>query len=217
MNNASATYYENSRREMIHFLPSHYSKVLEIGCGCGRFRENLSPSCEYWGVEPMPQIAEAACAKGLHVLTGTYDHVANQLPDATFDLIICNDVIEHMIDPWTFLKEIKQKLAPKGVIVGSIPNIRHIFAIKHILIDKDCHYRDFGIFDRTHLHFFTMKSFRRMVIDAGYDIQLLRGIYKDKFSGWYKYAFCLTFIPALFLGFDTPYSQLAFRINSNQS
>ena len=215
MNNTSVTYYENPRREMIHFLPSHYSKVLEIGCGCGRFRGNLSSSCEYWGVEPMAHIAETARTDGLHVLTGTYEQVSHLLPDCAFDLIICNDVIEHMIDPWIFLQDIKQKLAPNGVIVGSVPNIRHIFALKHILIDKDWHYRNYGIFDRTHLHFFTMKSFRRMVNDAGYDVQLLSGIYKDKFSGWYKYAFWLKFIPALFLGFDTPFSQIAFRIKSN--
>ena len=38
------------------------------------------------------------------------------------------------------------------------------------------------------------------------------GFYRGKFSGWYKYAFFLFYIPAVFLGFDTPYSQIGFRI-----
>ena len=46
------TYFSNKREEIASFLPSSYSKVLEIGCGEGNFIENLKQPFEYWGVEP---------------------------------------------------------------------------------------------------------------------------------------------------------------------
>jgi len=45
-------YYKNNRKEMLLLLPKQYSRVLEIGCGEGNFRENLKLGYEFWGVEP---------------------------------------------------------------------------------------------------------------------------------------------------------------------
>jgi len=91
-------------------------------------------------------------------------------------------------------------------------NPRFLFALKQILWDKDWRYVRSGVFDRTHLRFFTVKSFKRMVTEQGYVVEKMSGIYRGKFTGWHKYAFFLFFIPAVFLGFDTPYSQIGFRI-----
>ena len=206
------SYYKCVRKEICYYLPERYAKVLEVGCGAGVFRKNLTPECEYLGVEPCDKAVTEARQNGLPVLHGFFDGVANQIPDGYYDLVICNDVIEHMANPDKFLSDIKRKIAPGGVIVGSYPNIRFLFAMKHVLWDRDWCYADGGVFDRTHLRFFTMKSFKRMVLEQGYVIEKMSGIYRGKFPGWYKYAFALFFIPALFLGFDTPYSQIGFRI-----
>ena len=210
------TYYKSVRKDMLHYLPERYGKVLEIGCGAGVFRKALIPGCEYQGIEPSDMAVREAREQGLSVLHGTFDDVAHELPNAHYDLVVCNDVIEHMVNPAKFLTDIKRKMAPQGVIVGSYPNIRHLFALKHLLWDKDWRYRDLGVFDRTHLRFFTMKSFARMVIEQGYTIETMSGIYWGKFTGWHKYAFCLFYIPAVFLGFDTPYSQIGFRIRPSK-
>lgn len=58
--NAAANYYTQDRTEMIPALPNSYNKVLEIGCGEGRFRANLELPTEYWGLEPVPEAAEVA-------------------------------------------------------------------------------------------------------------------------------------------------------------
>jgi len=208
-------YYKSVRKDICYYLPERYAKVLEVGCGVGTFRRHLTRDCEYLGIEPCEAAVHEAHQNGTSVLHGCYDDVADQIPDGHYDLVICNDVIEHMAYPEKFLSDIKRKMAPHGVIVGSYPNIRFLFALKHLLLDKDWRYTDLGIFDRTHLRFFTMKSFRRMVVEQGYAIEKMSGIYRGKFSGWYKYAFVLFFIPALFLGFDTPYSQIGFRIRLN--
>lgn len=114
-------YFKGQRNEVLPLLPATYKRVLEIGCGDGGFASGLLPACETWGVEPNHVVAELASCRLYKVLIGTYEEVVNQLPNRYFDLIVCNDVIEHMRDHDEFLESIKTKLAPDACLVGSIP------------------------------------------------------------------------------------------------
>ena len=155
-------YSANLRSEVAAFLPTQYHKVLEIGCSYGTFRKNLEQPNEYWGIEPNPAVAQEAGQYLDKVLTGLFEEVLDQLPDSYFDLVICNDVIEHMADPDWFLELIKSKMTANASLVGSIPNVRHISNLKALLIQKDWQYEDAGILDRTHLKFFTQKSLKHL-------------------------------------------------------
>jgi 2-polyprenyl-3-methyl-5-hydroxy-6-metoxy-1,4-benzoquinol methylase len=219
-------YFEANRHEVAALLPASYSKVLEIGCARGGFSGHLVLPCEYWGIEPNHTAAAAAGDRIARVLIGTYDEVASQLPDGYFDLVVCNDVIEHMVDHDAFLQGIKKKMTSKGVIIGSIPNIRHITALAKLLIGKDWPYSDSGILDRTHLRFFTEKSLRRTFGSHGYEIEALRGLASvirhglvrpaKPLSVWMNTAFklCTLSVVALTLGayWDTQYPQFGFRV-----
>lgn len=88
---------------MVRFLPVAYSRVLEIGCADGEFRQNLTGEHEYWGVEPVRSAANTASKRLDNVLVGTYAEVEGDIPNDYFDLVICNDVIEHMVDHDKFL------------------------------------------------------------------------------------------------------------------
>jgi len=46
-----SNYYQFIRPEMAKFIERPYKKILEIGCGEGRFRDHFSDDHEYWGVE----------------------------------------------------------------------------------------------------------------------------------------------------------------------
>jgi len=164
----------NNRPEMCAFLPAHYARVLEIGCDTGNFAANLS--AETWGVEPAPGPASVAASRLHKVLVGTFDAVHDELPLGYFDLVVCNDVIEHMPDHHRFLRAIRDHMTPDGVLVGSIPNIRHYRTLFDMLLLKDWKYRDSGIMDRTHLRFFTERSLRRDLTDAGFRIEQFQGI-----------------------------------------
>lgn len=176
---ANSNYYAATRTEMRDFLPPSYSRVLEVGCGRGGFRSNLNDVAEVWGVEPFNEAAEHAKARMDHVLVGKFEEVSAKLPDATFDLVICNDVIEHMEDDFAFLQSVRHKMQPGGCLVGSVPNMRYLPVLKALVLNKEWEYQDEGVLDRTHLRFYTVKSFPLLLKRAGFDIVRFSGINKQ--------------------------------------
>ncbi len=197
-------YYSHVRPEMSEFVLKDAKKILDIGCGEGQFSMQFRDRAETWGVEMNPDIAKEAQKHLFKVFAGDISSNLNNLPNNYFDCIVFNDVLEHMTDPYSLLKEIKSKLSPTGVIVCSIPNIRHISIIKKYLIKGQWKYEDFGIMDRTHFRFFTYKSIIEMFTDSGYDMLKIKGI---NASSWWK----SLPINILTLGFfwDTRYIQFA--------
>jgi 2-polyprenyl-3-methyl-5-hydroxy-6-metoxy-1,4-benzoquinol methylase len=88
--------------------------------------------------------------------------------DEDFDLIICADVLEHLIDPWTAVRAMSHRAAPGGVLVASVPNIRFVRAIWQIVLGRGFDYTTEGTFDRTHLRFFTRRNIGGMLVAGGW-------------------------------------------------
>lgn len=172
---SAETYFANERPEVAALLPPRARHVLEVGCGEGRFAGHLRERESYWGVEPSAA-AERAATRLDHVLHGTWDQVAAAVPKAHFDLVVCNDVIEHMIDPDDFLADLRTRLVPGALVVGSVPNVRYLPHLAELLWQRDWRYRDAGILDRTHLRFFTEASLRRLFARHGYEVEFVVGL-----------------------------------------
>jgi len=211
---SSSLYYQGARKEVARFLPEQYSRVLEVGCGEGGFHVNLKPGCEHWGIEPNHGAADIARHRLFGVIEKSYHEAFDQLPDNYFDLVICNDVVEHMVKPEDFFRTIKQKLASNACLVGSIPNVRFIGNLFELLFLKDWKYKDEGVLDRTHLRFFTDKSIRRVLDENGFVIEEYAGINGVEF-GVLPLRLMLKNVCILLLGDDTRYLQFAFRISLN--
>src|SRR5947207_3041807 len=118
-------YYQEKRPEMLAFVPDRRATVLEIGCGDGLFAASIPETKEVWGIEPNKTAAEAASSRLYKVIDSTFEDASPSLPTRYFDLVIANDVIEHMADHDAFFIAIKRYIAHGGVLLGSIPNVRH--------------------------------------------------------------------------------------------
>lgn len=173
---ARQNYFAGTRHELRPFIPRDYRRVLEIGCGSGGFRANLNPAAEVWGVELVPAVAAQAAQRLNRVLTGSFDSVAPELPRRYFDLVICNDVIEHMADDRQFLEHLPRHTADGAWLMGSIPNMRYWPVLRRLIFRADWKYVDEGVLDRTHLRFYTRKSFARLLHECGYPLIEMRGI-----------------------------------------
>lgn len=177
--NGNLKYYSNSRAEMIGFIPDTTEKLLDIGCGYGYFGLSVKKkfnNIEIWGIE-INQDAGLKAKENLdNVLINSIEKALDNLPDQYFNCIVFNDVLEHLVDPYEVLEKIKKKISPNGVILCSIPNVRHRSVLFQLLVKKDWKYSNDGVLDRTHLRFFTMKSITRMFQELNYKIIKIKGI-----------------------------------------
>lgn len=170
-------YFSQDRPEMLPFIPNSVKRVLDVGCAMGYFGEAIKQarSAVVWGIESNPAIARVAVEKLDRVIVGSFAE-GFPLDVEPFDCVVFNDVLEHMQDPWAAVATARELLAPGGVVVASIPNIRHFATLWALVFRDEWSYADRGILDRTHLRFFTKTSAVRMFEDAGFSVQTVQGI-----------------------------------------
>jgi SAM-dependent methyltransferase len=149
------------------FVPDG-SRVLDIGCGFGQIASRLRQrGCRITGVEPDPVRREAAAQFCERVMDGVAEGLDQlDLKPASFDAILFADVLEHLVNPWAALRDVQRFLKPDGLTVISIPNVAN-FGVRANLLKGQFEYQDFGIYDRTHLRFFTRSSADDLVKSAG--------------------------------------------------
>jgi SAM-dependent methyltransferase len=173
----AADYFRYPRPEMVPFVPARCRRLLDVGCADGTFGAALKKTreIEVWGVEPTKSAAAAAKAKLDRVVEGVFDRQAG-LPLRSFDCILFNDVLEHMFAPELALSYAGELLAPGGVIVASIPNIRSFPTLWRLVFHASWEYQDAGVLDRTHLRFFTKSSIVDMFEREGFALESVSGI-----------------------------------------
>ena len=90
------------------------------------------------------------------------------------DAIVLADVLEHLRDPPSLLRLVKESLAANGRLFVSVPNIANV-TVRLGLLFGVFEYRDRGILDNTHLRFYTMRTIRRELEHAGFRVLAVRG------------------------------------------
>lgn len=165
---SAEAYYEHPRRELLPAIPLRARRILDVGCGAGALGGLLKEERgveEVCGVEFIEEAFLRARDVLDRVLHGNIEEMALPWDDGYFDCIVCADVLEHLADPSAVLKKLNRVLAPHGVIVISVPNVRY-FEVIHMLSHGAWTYYEQGIMDATHLRFFTRTDLRAM-IEAG--------------------------------------------------
>jgi len=145
-------------------------RILDVGCGDGHFALHIKDKYdEIYGAEIAKEAA--LIAQKQNVFTSLMDlNLSLSYKDNTFDAVTCLDVIEHLLNPGSFIDEIYRVLRPDGQLVLTTPNIRN-FRNLYTLVFK-------GVFPQTspdtfvwgggHLHFFTREDIKNIFKTAGF-------------------------------------------------
>jgi methionine biosynthesis protein MetW len=153
-----------SHRLVLDAVPAG-ARVLDVGCAGGHLAAELARrGCAVLGVE---LDAGAARARGVEVLEGSIDDPAlrARVP-GELDAILCADVLEHLPRPDDTLAFLAGRLRAGGRAIVSLPNAGH-WTMRRALLRGRFPQEDFGLFDRTHLRWFTRGSARALVELAG--------------------------------------------------
>lgn len=134
--------------------------VLDVGCSYGDFGRKLKEmGCSVDGVE----IYFPAYIEAQKVLGNVYQLDMDQTDDIAkniekkYSVITFMDVLEHSKNPENVLRAYKDKLTSDGKVYVSLPNVVNVRERMSILMGN-FDYQEYGVFDRTHLRFFTKKS-----------------------------------------------------------
>ena len=100
------------------------ARVLDVGCGTGEFLKLAKDrGCEVVGIEPGSSYAAFARSEyGIDVINSPWQDA--ELPQGSFDVVTCNQVVEHLRDPMAALAAMSDWLKPEGVAYISVPDMR---------------------------------------------------------------------------------------------
>lgn len=101
---------------MLKFVPQNSYTILDVGCGGGSFGKllKLERDVEVWGVELDEDAATIASQNLDKVICGAFNSSLT-LPKQSFDCIVINDVLEHLVDPYNALAYCRELLNAQGL------------------------------------------------------------------------------------------------------
>ena len=153
------------------------ARVLDVGCHTGILGEALRKQkhCFVTGLDNDASALAAARERLDSVVDCDLEQAdwASRLLEqgfGNFDIVLFGDVVEHTKDPLAILKAARPLLAKDGRIIVSLPNVANLRVRLSLLLGK-FDYADSGILDRSHLRFYTLRSARTLIREAGYEIE----------------------------------------------
>ena len=161
-------------------VPPNATVILDVGCSNGALGASLGaalPGRQVVGIESNPALAAEASTRLDSVVQADLNSFEwdQAFAGRQFDCIIFADVLEHLLDPHSHLVQARRCLRPGGCFVISLPNIRHVSALYSIFVCGTFPRRDRGIFDSTHLHWFTLHDAKQLIADASMKVEQISG------------------------------------------
>jgi methionine biosynthesis protein MetW len=144
------------------------SRVLDLGCADGYLAAELRASGHHVvGVDMVA--ADGVKERVDRFVQGDLDEGVPPEVAGPFDVVVAADVVEHVRRPESILDQLHDLLSPSGVVIVSVPNFAHWYPRLRVLAGR-FDYDNRGILDRTHLRFYTRRSFEQLVRERGWEI-----------------------------------------------
>ncbi|MFA5944712.1 MAG: class I SAM-dependent methyltransferase [Candidatus Thermoplasmatota archaeon] len=125
-------------------------RILDVGCGTAWLSEFFP---DYVGVDNMEATVRDAQGQGIDVRLADLEHKL-PLRDCEFDGAVLKDVLEHLLDPVSLVREVHRVLKPGGIVFASSPDAQR-----------------WSWDDYTHRRPWTRTSMRRLFEDQGYEVR----------------------------------------------
>lgn len=162
-------------------------KILDVGCGDGNL---LQPFCEFhdcYGVDISEAQLKKARAKKLKAFRINIETKKLPFPNDFFDLIICSETIEHLLEVDNLFLEINRALRTGGIFILTFPNVNQpISWFIQIALDLPPAYS--ARYKSPHVRDYTLRIVRTVLAAYGFKILSATGTYvypfKGKFSQW---------------------------------
>jgi len=172
-------YVERPNSVLVELLERHVlserpsARILDVGCGAGanaRRITELAPLARVVGIEPNAHAAQLARSTCSEVFEGTLEGWIASGPQGNFDSVLLSDVLEHTVDPIRFLRSLSElPNLRRAKLVISVPNYGVWYNRLRTLAGR-FEYSWSGLYDRTHLRFFTRKSIHDVLDYAGFEL-----------------------------------------------
>jgi len=145
-------------------------RLLDVGAAQGVLAQRFAQrGFEVTCIEGSAELAALGKSKCHEMIVADLDKPLPTL-NGEFDMIVYGDILEHLRNPLEVFKGFNRYLRPNGKVIVSVPNFAHLWVRLNLLLGR-FNYADRGILDRTHLRFFTLRSFRDFLREAGLECE----------------------------------------------
>ena len=145
----------------------HAQKLLDVGCWDGTVSvQYLERGFAVTGIE---RSRHSNLAEGIELVVADL-HLGLPELAAKFDYVVCADVLEHLLDPLNILRSLRAQMAVDGKLLASLPNSGHWYFRLMVLLGRFPKEPN-GLFDSTHLHFFTWDGWMELFCEAGFVVE----------------------------------------------
>lgn len=146
-----------------------FKKILDDGCASGAMANEISkifPKAKITGIDVYDKAIKFGKTNYPHINLMVAD--AHKLPfkNKTFDLIVCYETIEHVVDPVKVLQEIKRVLKSSGTAIVAMDSGNTTFRIVWWVWEKTAG----KVWQNAHLHPFRHQELEKVIKKAGLKI-----------------------------------------------
>lgn len=162
----------SSHSQIKQFLAAYPSgsRVLDVGAATGMLgRMCTGMQLILNGIEPNCEWARLCRSYYHSVLCAALDQAPNDFI-CGHDVVVCADVLEHMPNPEAALQRLATLQPDHSAFLISVPNVANLWIRLNLLLGR-FDYAERGILDRTHLRFFTRRTFFEMLHQCGLSVK----------------------------------------------